>query len=53
MTVSLAYGGEGLGTMWGEELALQMIRDAGFRSTRIEQLSHDIQNQYYINRKSE
>lgn len=52
MTVSLAYGGDGLGTMWGEELALQMLRDAGFGSTRIEQLPHDIQNQYYINHKS-
>ncbi len=52
MTVSLAYGGEGLGTMWGEELAVQMLRDAGFPSVRIEQLEHDIQNQYYINRKS-
>ncbi len=52
MTVSLAYGGDGLGTMWGEEVALKMLREAGFQSTHVEQLEHDIQNQYYINRKT-
>jgi hypothetical protein len=30
MTVSLAQGGAGLGTGWGEELALSMLADAGF-----------------------
>jgi SAM-dependent methyltransferase len=30
MTVSLAHGGAGLGTMWGEQLALRMLVDAGF-----------------------
>ena len=30
MTVSLAQGGAGLGTMWGEELAEEMLTDAGF-----------------------
>jgi hypothetical protein len=30
MTVSLAQGGEGLGTMWGEELAREVLREAGF-----------------------
>lgn len=30
LTVSLAYGGEGLGTAWGRELALQKLADAGF-----------------------
>ncbi len=31
-SVSLATGGAGLGTMWGEELALAMLADAGFAS---------------------
>jgi len=51
MTVSLAYGGAGLGAVWGEETALRMLADAGFHDVRVEQLPHDIQNQYYICRK--
>jgi hypothetical protein len=54
MTVSLAQdGGMGLGTCWGEETALAMLRAAGFPSTEIKRLAHDIQNQYYISRKPE
>lgn len=30
MTVSLALGGAGLGTVWGEQMALAMLGDAGF-----------------------
>ena len=30
MTVSLAEGGVGLGTKWGEELARKMLAEAGF-----------------------
>lgn len=48
MTVSLAQGGEGLGTMWGQELATELLQQAGFRSIEIHQLDHDIQNDYYI-----
>jgi SAM-dependent methyltransferase len=51
MTVSLAQGGLGLGTMWGREKAQEMLRDAGFRDIRIHTLSHDIQNEYYVIRK--
>ena len=32
MTVSLADGGMGLGTMWGEDTARKMLSDAGFAS---------------------
>lgn len=32
MTVSLAVGGMGLGTMWGEETTLEMLEEAGFDS---------------------
>ncbi len=51
MTVSLAMGGMGLGTMWGVELAQKMLADAGFKSVEIERLPHDIQNCFYICRK--
>ncbi len=51
MTVSLAGDGAGLGTMWGEDLALSMLHDAGFTSVEIKRLDHDIQNAYYVSRK--
>jgi SAM-dependent methyltransferase len=51
MTVSLAYGGAGLGTMWGEETALQMLAEAGFGTVVTHRLAHDFQNNYYIVRK--
>jgi len=35
MTVSLAVGGMGLGTMWGRETARRMLAEAGFRSIEI------------------
>jgi 2-polyprenyl-3-methyl-5-hydroxy-6-metoxy-1,4-benzoquinol methylase len=52
MTVSLAQGGAGLGAMWGEEKAKQMLEEAGFTKVEIEQLPHDFQNYYYIATKS-
>lgn len=48
MTVSLAAGGMGLGTMWGRDMAQRMLREAGFAHIRIERLAHDFQNDYYI-----
>jgi|TARA_Y100000310_G_scaffold337437_1_gene424493 SAM-dependent methyltransferase len=51
MTVSLALDGEGLGTMWGKELACQMLSDAGFTSVDVEQIDGDVFNYYYIARK--
>ncbi len=51
MTVSLAYGGMGLGAMWGQEKALEMLSEAGFTQVEIKQLAHDFQNDYYIVRK--
>jgi 2-polyprenyl-3-methyl-5-hydroxy-6-metoxy-1,4-benzoquinol methylase len=51
MTVSLAVGGMGLGAMWGQELALQMLGEAGFSTVEIKQLAHDFQNNYYIVKK--
>jgi 2-polyprenyl-3-methyl-5-hydroxy-6-metoxy-1,4-benzoquinol methylase len=51
MTVSLAQGGRGLGTMWGEQQALQMLDAAGFRDVDVRTVPGDIQNSYYICRR--
>ena len=51
MTVSLATGGMGLGAMWGEEKALEMLEAAGFKRVEIQQLDHDFQNNFYIVKK--
>ncbi len=48
MTVSLAAGGAGLGTVWGEELALTMLEEAGFAQVKVETLADDLLNNYYI-----
>lgn len=48
MTVSLAQGGVGLGTMWGRETAQQLLSEAGFGSVSVQQLPHDFMNDYYI-----
>lgn len=48
MTVSLAQGGDGLGTLWGEELAAEMLQEAGFRSLEVHHLEHDPQNAYTV-----
>ncbi len=51
MTVSLALDGEGLGTVWGEQKARQMLADAGFNDIRVERVEDDVMNNYYIARK--
>lgn len=48
MTVSLAQGGAGLGTVWGEELAVQMLNEAGFPAVTVQRLENDIQNNWYV-----
>ena len=48
MTVSLAQNGDGLGAMWGEEKAREMLGEAGFENVEVKQLPHDFQNSYYI-----
>ncbi|MDQ4107112.1 MAG: methyltransferase domain-containing protein, partial [Actinomycetota bacterium] len=48
MTVSLAQDGAGLGAMWGEEKAREMLQEAGFTKVRVERLPHDFQNSYYV-----
>lgn len=51
MTVSLAQGGDGLGTAWGEQLARGMLDDAGFESVETATLAEDPLNLIYVARK--
>ena len=50
MTVSLALGGAGLGTVWGREVALEMLAAAGFSQVDVRSVEGDIFNAYYIAR---
>lgn len=52
MTVSLAADGMGLGAVWGQEKALEMLKDAGFTTVEIKQLDHDFLNNFYIVKKN-
>ncbi len=52
MSVSLAQGGAGLGTVWGEELAVEMLGEAGFGGVEVKRLPHDILNNYYLAKKA-
>ena len=51
MTVSLSLGGDGLGTAWGTELALEMLAAAGFGDVRVERVPEDFINSYYVARR--
>jgi 2-polyprenyl-3-methyl-5-hydroxy-6-metoxy-1,4-benzoquinol methylase len=48
MTVSLAQGGDGLGAMWGEEKARELLAEAGFSSVEVHLLEHDPFNAYFV-----
>lgn len=50
MTVSLALGGEGLGTVWGEQKACELLAEAGFASVSVHTLPGDVFNNYYVAR---
>ncbi len=49
--VSLGQGGPGLGTMWGEELAANMLFEAGFRNIHSQHLEHDPFNVYFLSER--
>ncbi len=51
MTVSLALGGAGLGTCWGEQLARQMLTDAGFDVLAVSDAPDDPMDSVYLCRK--
>lgn len=48
MTVSLALDGEGLGTVWGEQKAREMMQAAGFTNIDVHRVEGDIVNNYYV-----
>jgi len=48
--VSLGQGGPGLGTLWGKELAVEMLRGAGFLHIETHTLDHDPFNLYFVAR---
>jgi 2-polyprenyl-3-methyl-5-hydroxy-6-metoxy-1,4-benzoquinol methylase len=52
MTVSLALDGAGLGTVWGEQKALAMLDEAGFKHVDVHRLEEDPLNNYYVARKA-
>ena len=51
MTVSLALGGEGLGSMWGEQKAVAYLEEAGFHDVSVKRVEGDIINNFYISSK--
>jgi SAM-dependent methyltransferase len=50
MTVSLAQGGAGLGTVWGEEVALAMLDEAGFGTVTVHDVPDDPFDSVYVAR---
>ena len=47
-TVSLSLDGEGLGTMWGEQLARELLADAGFGTVEVKSVESDPLNSYFV-----
>lgn len=52
LTVSLAAGGAGLGTAWGEQVAVAMLRDAGFGPVQIHDAPGDPGNAVFVTTRS-
>lgn len=51
MTVSLAQGGPGHGTAWGEQRAAEALRDAGFSDVEIKHVDGDVFHTFFVARK--
>jgi SAM-dependent methyltransferase len=47
-TVSLSLDGEGLGTMWGEQVARDLLAEAGFGVVEVKTVESDPLNSYYV-----
>ena len=52
MSVSIAGGGEGLGTAWGTERTLEHLADAGFSNVKPHVRKADRTNTHFVCRKS-
>jgi SAM-dependent methyltransferase len=48
LTVSLALDGAGLGAMWGEQKAREMLAEAGFGRVEVKRIADDLFNSYYV-----
>ena len=48
MTVSLAQGGAGLGTGWGEHLAQRLLAEAGFGAVEVYDVPGDPGNAIFV-----
>jgi 2-polyprenyl-3-methyl-5-hydroxy-6-metoxy-1,4-benzoquinol methylase len=51
MPKSLAENGEGLGSLWGQERALEYLGEAGFNDVQVQTKDADLIDIYYICRK--
>ena len=51
MSVSLGLDGDGLGTVWGRQLATSMLADAGFGDVQVREIETDPINFYYVAHK--
>jgi len=51
MTVSLAYKGEGLGTVWGEQKAQAYLTKAGFKNIVVKHIEGDPMHAFFIAKK--
>lgn len=51
MAVSLAQGGPGLGTVWGEQRATALVRAAGFQDVETVHAEGDVLQAFYVARK--
>ena len=51
MTVSLAHGGAGIGTVFGEKLALELLAEAGFTSVEVQVAPGDPADAIYLARR--
>jgi SAM-dependent methyltransferase len=52
MSVSLGLDGDGLGTVWGEQVATRMLHEAGFTDVAIHTVDGDPFNSFYVARTS-
>jgi SAM-dependent methyltransferase len=50
MQVSLAYDGEGVGAAWGDQMAREFLREAGFEEPVSHPIEGDVMNTYYVAR---
>mgnify|MGYP006192016341 CR=1 FL=1 len=53
MTVSLAAGGAGLGTVWGRQTAVRMLEEAGLVDVDVKEIRTDPFNYFYVSRAPE